>query len=206
MAVPAAIAEAMRAAGALPMGMAGQHQPPLRLPGVDLAEAGGGEGHEQPRMPADGLGDALAALEAGGEQLVGVSPVRGGARGTAGLPAGATCLEQQPVRFPPAVVDGADLTGSPVGVFYPAGKADGVVAVAGLGDQLGPPLIAVGGPVHDLPQDAREQLAHAHRLGHAASPGAGMPGTTRSPGACSANSWVGSARSPAVARMMAATW
>jgi hypothetical protein len=40
------------------------------------------------------------------------------------------------------------------------------VAVAGLGDQLGPPLIAVTGPVHDLGQDAGEQLAHPGRLGH----------------------------------------
>ena len=49
-AVPAASPGAVRAAGTLPVGVAGQHQPPLRLAGVDPAEAGGGEGHEQPRM------------------------------------------------------------------------------------------------------------------------------------------------------------
>ena len=49
-------------------------------------------------------------------------------------------------------------------------------------------------------------LTDANRSGHAASPGAGIPGTTRSPGACSASSSAGSARSPLVARMMAATW
>jgi hypothetical protein len=43
------------------------------------------------------------------------------------------------------VVHGADLTGLPVGVVDPAGQADRVVAVAGLSDQLGPPLIAVAG-------------------------------------------------------------
>ena len=47
-----------------------------------------------------------------------------------------------------------------VGVLDPAGQADRVVAVAGLGDQLGPAVIAVAGPVHDLPEDAGQQLAH----------------------------------------------
>ena len=51
-----------------------------------------------------------------------------------------------------------------------------MVAVAGLGDQLGPAVIAVAGPVHDLPEDAGEQLAHPDRLGHATSPGAGIGG------------------------------
>jgi hypothetical protein len=41
-----------------------------------------------------------------------------------------------------------------------------VVAVAGLGDQLGPPLVAVTGPVHDLGQHPRQDLADADRLGH----------------------------------------
>ena len=49
-AVPAAIPQAVGAAGTLPVGVTGQHQPPLGLAGVDPAEAGGGEGHEQPRM------------------------------------------------------------------------------------------------------------------------------------------------------------
>ena len=87
-----------------------------------------------------------------------------------------------------------------------AGQADRVVAVAGLGDQLGPPVIAVTSPVDDLPEDAGEQLAYANRLGHATSPGVGIPGTTRSAGFCSASSTPGSVRSPALARMMAATW
>ena len=62
MAMPAAIPAAMRAAGTLPVGVAGQHQPPLGLARVDPAEGRRGEGHEQPRMGGHGVGDALAAL------------------------------------------------------------------------------------------------------------------------------------------------
>jgi hypothetical protein len=79
-AMPAAIPCAMRAASALPVGMAGQHQAALGLAGVDPAEAGRGEGHEQPRMLVDRLGDALAALQPGGQQLVGIGPVGGRTR------------------------------------------------------------------------------------------------------------------------------
>jgi hypothetical protein len=204
--VPAARSEAVWAAGSLAVGMAGQHQPAFGLPGVDPPEAGGGEGDEQPWMPGHGLGDALAALEPGGEELVGISPVGGRTRRAAGLPPGAARLQQHPVRLPLTVVDGADLARPLVGVLDPAGQADGVVAVAGLGDQLGPPRIAGAGPVDQLSQDTGEQLPHPDRLRHATSPGAGTSGTTRRPGACSASSSIGSARSPVVARMTAATW
>jgi GNAT superfamily N-acetyltransferase len=37
---------------------------------MDGAEAGGGEGDEQPRMPGDRLGDALAASQADAQELV----------------------------------------------------------------------------------------------------------------------------------------
>jgi hypothetical protein len=116
---------------------------------------------------ADAVGDALAALEAGGQELVGVGPVGGRTRWAAGLAAGAARLEQHPIRLPVGVIDGADLAGCAVGLVDPAGQADGVVAVAGLGDQLGPPLIAVAGPLDHLLQDVGEQLAHANRPGHA---------------------------------------
>src|SRR5215207_1117048 len=157
-------------------------------------------------MLADRLRHALATAQARGEPLVGVGPVGGGAVGAAGRPTGAARLEQHPVRLSLGVIDGADLAGGPVGVLDPAGEADGVVAVAGLGDQLSPPLVAVTGSVDDLGEDAGEQLTHANRVGHAAPSGAGIGGRTRSPGACWASSPAGSARSPAVARMMAATW
>jgi len=87
-AMPAASPVAVRTASALPEGVTGQHQPALRLAGVDLAEAGRGEGHEQPRMLSYRLGDALAALEPGGQELVGVGPVGGRTRRAAGLPPG----------------------------------------------------------------------------------------------------------------------
>ena len=88
----------------------------------------------------------------------------------------------------------------------PAGEADRVVAVAGLSDQLGPPLIAVTGPVDQLAKHTGEQLPHPGRLGHATSPGSDVSSTTRSPGAWAASSPAASRRSPLVARMMAATW
>src|SRR5213078_5413002 len=98
----------------------------------------------------------FATLESGGQELVGVGPVGGRTRWAARLPAGAARLQQHPVRLPPAVIDLPDLAGCLIGVLDPAGQADRVVAVAGLGDQLGPPLIAVASPVHDLAQDSGE--------------------------------------------------
>jgi hypothetical protein len=121
-------------------------------------------------MLVDRLGDALAALEPGGEQLVGIGPVGGRTGGTARLSAGAARLQQHPVRLPLRVVDLADFAGLAVGVLDPAGQADRVVAVARLGDELDPPGIAVPGPVHNLGQDSRQDLTHAGRLAHAASP------------------------------------
>jgi hypothetical protein len=69
-AMPAASPGAMRAAGTLAVGVTRQHQPTLRFPRMYAAEAGGGEGDEQPRMGGHRLGDALAALQPGGEELV----------------------------------------------------------------------------------------------------------------------------------------
>jgi hypothetical protein len=54
-------------------------------------------------------------------------------------------------------------------VVDPAGQADRVVAVAGLGDQLHPAVIAGPGPVHDLAEDPWQQLTHAGRVAHADS-------------------------------------
>jgi hypothetical protein len=56
-------------------------------------------------------GDALAALEPGREELVGISPVGGRKRRAARLPPGAARLQQHPIRLPLRVVDGADLAG-----------------------------------------------------------------------------------------------
>ena len=195
----------MWAAGTLPVRVAGQHQPALDLAGVDPAEGWRGEGDEQPRMLADAVRDALATLQPSRQELVGVRSIGGRTRRAPRLPAGAARLQQHPIRLPLAVVDGADLARGPVGLLDPAGQADGVVAVAGLRDQLHPALIALAGPVDDLAEDAGEQLAHANRVGHAAPSGAGS-GTTRRLGAWSASSAAGSRWSPLVAWMMAATW
>ena len=205
-AVPAAIPEAVRAAGTLAVRVAGQHQPPLRLPRVDPAEAGGGEGHEQPRMPADRLGDALAALEPGGEELVGVGPVGGRTRRAAGLPAGAARLEQHPVRLPLRVVDlcGPRRSGGrPARPGRPGGSGGGSSRP---GRPARPTAHSRGRP-GPRPRPGRPGSSSPTRAGSVMPPPlAPASGTTRSPGACSASSPAGSARSPAVARMTAATW
>src|SRR5829696_8661615 len=122
--MPAASPAAVGAAGTLPVRMTRQHQAALRLPTVDLAEARGGEGHEQSRMLAHRLGDALAALQPSSQELVGVGPVGSRTGRAARLAAGATRLEQHPVRFPRRVVDGADLAAGPVSLLDPANQAD----------------------------------------------------------------------------------
>ena len=175
-AVPAAIPDAVRAAGTLPVGVAGQHQPPLRLAGVDPAEAGSGEGHEQPRMRRHRLGDALAALEAGGQELVGIGPVGGRTRRAAGLPAGAARLEQHPIRLPLAVVDGADLAGLPGRRARPGRPGGSGGGSSRPGRPARPTGHSRGRPAPRPRQDAGEQLAHPGRLAHAASPGAGIGG------------------------------
>src|SRR5215211_1162460 len=162
--------------------------------------------YTKPRMLRHRLGDALATFEAGGQELIGIRPVGRRTRRTAGLPPSAARLEQHPVRLPLGVVHLPNLTRGPVGVLDPAGQADRMVTVAGLSDQLHPALIALAGAVHDLAEDAGQQFAHDNRVGHAAPSGAGIGGTTRSPGACSASRAAGSARRPVLARTMAATW
>ena len=59
---PAAGPIAVRAPGTLAVRTAGQHQAALRLAGMDATEAGGGEGHEQPRMPSHVSGTPLPPL------------------------------------------------------------------------------------------------------------------------------------------------
>jgi hypothetical protein len=152
------------------------------------------------------LGDALAAAQPGGEELEAVGLVGRRTRGAHRRPPVAAGLEEGGIRLAVGRIDGADLARLRVGMLDPAAQPHRMGAVAGGRDLLGPPRIAVPGPVHDFGQDAGEQLAHANRVGHAAPSGAGMSGTTRSPGAWLASNAAGSALSPAVARTMAATW
>src|SRR4029453_18318888 len=190
----------------LPVGMAVEHQPPLGLAGVDPTKRWRGEGHEQPWMGGHSVGDALAAPQPGGQELVAVGLVGRRAGGTHRHPSVAAGFQEGGVRLPVGRVNRADFARGSVGVLDPAAQPHRAGAVAGGRHLLGPAVIAGAGTVDHLLQDAREQLAQPDRPGHAASPGAGMSGTTRSPGACPANSSAGSARSPVVARMMAATW
>jgi hypothetical protein len=118
----------------------------LRLAGVDLAKGGGGEGHKQSRMGADRLGDALAAPEAGGQELEAVGLVGRRAGGADRHPPVATRLQEGGVRLPVGRIDRADLARLGVGVVDPAAKADRVGAVAGGGDLLGPAVIAGTSP------------------------------------------------------------
>jgi hypothetical protein len=170
------------------------------------AERRRGEGHEQPGMAGHRLADTLAAPQTSGEEveLVGLVGRRAG-RTNRGPPIAAG-LEQRGVRLPVGRVHGADLTRLWIGMLNPTAQPHRVDAVASGRDLLDPPLIARTSPVNDLLEDARQQLPDHHGLGHATSSGAGIPGRTRSPGACSASSSAGSVRSCAVARTTAATW
>jgi hypothetical protein len=150
-AVPAASPIAMRTLGTLTVRVTRQDQPPLGRAGVDPAERGRGEGYKQPWMLADRLGDALATLEPGGQELVGVGPVGGRTRRAARLSPGAARLEQDPIRLPVAVVDLPNLAGAPVGVVDAAGA------------------------LHDLLEDLGQQLADLDRLsGHRPPPSGGI--------------------------------
>ena len=74
-AVPAAIPHTVRAAGTLPVGVTRQYEAPLRLPGVDPTEAGGGEGHKQPRMGGHRLGHSFATAQPSRQEVEAVGLV-----------------------------------------------------------------------------------------------------------------------------------
>jgi hypothetical protein len=97
MAVPAGDRAAMGALGLGVTGPTGHRVAVLGPAGVDRLEAGGGEGHEQPPVGGDRLGQTLAAAQAGGDQMPGVAAVGLGAGRTHPAPAVAARLEQHPV-------------------------------------------------------------------------------------------------------------
>jgi hypothetical protein len=92
-------------------------------------------------MAGDGFGDAFAAGQARLEELVGVGPVDLGTGWAAGGPAGAACLEQQPVRLPSGVDDRPCFPGAGVDVVDAADQPDRSLAVAGSLDLPPPPLV-----------------------------------------------------------------
>ena len=154
--------------GAALVPVAGPTGAPLAAPlpaGVDRAEAGGGEGDEQPRMAGDAVGDALAAVQTGPDQLVGVGPVGGGAGGAARLAPVAAGGQQHRVGLVGGVVDLADLAGGLVDVHGPAGQADRVGAVAGGGDLLLPAAeLRPGGAGHQVLGDQPDRRRHPRHL------------------------------------------
>jgi hypothetical protein len=115
--------------------------------------------------PGDAVGDALAAVQAGPHQLVGVGPVDGGAGRAARLapvPAGG---QQHRVGLVGGVVDLADLAGCPVDVHGPTGQADRVGAVAGGGDLLLPAAeLRPGGADHQVLGDQPHRRRHPDHL------------------------------------------
>jgi hypothetical protein len=106
-------------------------------------------------MTGDRLGDALAAPKPGGQQVELVGLVGRRAGGADRGPAVAAGFEEGGVRLPASVIDRADLAALRVGVLDGAPQPHRVDAVAGLGDQLHPAVIAGAGPVDDLLKDAR---------------------------------------------------
>jgi hypothetical protein len=81
--------------------------------------------------------DALAASEAGGQELEAVGLVGGRARRADRGPSVAAGLEECGVRFPVGGVDRTDFSGRRVGVVDAAAQPHRVGAVAGGGDLLG---------------------------------------------------------------------
>jgi hypothetical protein len=130
----------------------------------------GSKGDEQPRMGGNRLRDALAAAQAGRQQLEAVGPIRRRAGRADRRPSVAAGLEEGGVWLPVGVIDGAHLTGLRVGVLDGAAQPHRVGAVAGLGDLLYPAVIARTGPRDGLSDHPREDLAHTHWLGHVGLP------------------------------------
>jgi hypothetical protein len=138
--LPAAHGAAVRAALVEIPRPAGQQLPAaVAALGVDGAEAGRGKGHEQPRVRADRVGEALATAQAGGDELPGVAAVGLRAGRADALAAVAAGLEQHAAGFVVGGVDLADLAGGGVGLVDAASEADRVGAVVGAAD-LGQPV------------------------------------------------------------------
>ncbi len=160
--VPTSEADAVRAVS--PPGCAG-----LRLAGgfasrVDGAERRRGQRHEQPRVPVDGVRDALAAAEAGGDQMPAVDPVDLGAGPADGGPPAPAGLQQHLVGFAAGVEDARDGAGGFLDGQGLPGQPDRVGAVAGVADLVGPPQVAVGvgGPAQDVAEGAGREVGVRH--------------------------------------------
>lgn len=103
---------------------------------MDRAEAGCGEGDEQPGVLPDTGRDVLAAHEAGAHQVVGIPGMESGAGCADGGAAVAAAHGEAFVRLHGGVVVMEHLSGAGVPGGGGAGQVDGVGAVAGGGDLL----------------------------------------------------------------------
>src|SRR6266498_3718651 len=110
---------------------------------------GGGEGGEHARMPGDGLGDALAAGQAGTDDLLGVLLVDAGAGRADVLAAVAAGDQQDLAGFSVGVVHGAGLAGGAVDGVDAALEADRAGAVAGGGELMFPAVEVLAGGEFD---------------------------------------------------------
>jgi len=121
-------------------------------------------------MPGYPLGQALAASEAGGQELEAVGLVGGRAGGADRHPAVAAALEEGGVRLPVSRIHTTDLTSLRVGLLDLTAQAYRVSAVAGLSDLLHPAVIARTGPSDGLGHHLRQDLTDPNRLGHVGLP------------------------------------
>ena len=147
-------------------------------PGMDRAERRCGEGGEHARVGGDGVGDALAAGQAGPDELAGVALVDGRAGRADRLAAVAAGDVQHAAGFGRgSVVDGGEFAGGQVDRVDAAAQPDRVRAVPGRGElafpgqEVRPSGGAVGGRprsragvwfgIQDGGQDVRPQLCWA---------------------------------------------
>lgn len=103
-------------------------------------------------MLADGLGDPLAAPQPGGDELVGVGLVGGGAGGADGGSSVTARFEQHPVGQLVAPEHAYDLAGGAVDPLGGTDEPDGVGAPSGCSGPVPPgvELLRIGSPGQDL--------------------------------------------------------
>ena len=121
-------------------------------PGVDGSEARSGQRREHRGMLGDGVRDALAAPQAGGDELVGVAAVGPRAGRADGFTAIAAALQQRLIRLTDGGERGSHLSGRGVDGVDAAAQPDRPAAVAG-GPQLAIkalPLLGVRSALEDV--------------------------------------------------------
>ena len=129
-------------------GTAGQHLAAALAAGVDRAEGRGGEGGEHARVLSDRFGDALAAGQAGADELAGVALVDGRAGRAGRLAAVAARDVQHAARFSVGAVGGGGLAGGQVDGGDAAAQPDGARAGVRGGELAFPVAEVISGGRH----------------------------------------------------------